>query len=111
MKVFPEPTKEQLDQFYLMTEKQPTAKHANSNDCVLYYTKNMGFMEGRWDYPISDATHWLMLPDPPTPGLTVDEKLEKDFQRMLNKEFPNPVIERALMEPVLRKFFFRGKTL
>ena len=102
---------EQLDQFYLITEKEPNEAHANRDGYVLYYVKNLGFMQGHWNYPPSNATHWTMLPDPPEPALTEKELLEKDFDQLMKQEFPEPIVSNILIEPVLRKFFFRGKTL
>ena len=102
---------EQLDQFYLLTEKKPNEAHANRDHCVLYYVKIMGFIQGHWNYPPENATHWTMLPDPPEAAPTEKELLEKEFNRLLKEEFPEPIVSNILIEPVLKKFFFRGKTL
>ena len=102
---------EQLDQFYLLTDKQPNEAHANRDGHVLYYVKTIGFMQSHWNYPPDKATHWMMLPDPPQPAPTSKELLEKEFEHLLKKEFPDPIVSNVLIEPVLKKFFFRGKTL
>jgi hypothetical protein len=102
---------EQLDQFYLLTDKKPNEAHANRDGYILYYVQVIGFMQGHWNYPPSNSTHWTMLPDPPEPALTEKELLEKDFDQLMKQEFPEPIVSNILIEPVLRKFFFRGKTL
>ena len=101
---------EQLDQFYLITEKKPNKAHSNRDEYVLFYVRDVGFMQGHWKYPPEDATHWLMLPNPPEAAATEKELLEKEFNQLLKKEFPDPIVSNVLIEPVLRKFFFRGKT-
>ena len=35
----------------------------------------------------------------------------KMLLNILKDEFPEPIVSNILIEPVLKKFFFRGKTL
>jgi len=93
----------------LLTESQPTLKHAN-NEGQVNYQMNGWSMSASWQCVPKDATHWQMIVDAPSiPAARWEEIQEQKFQTLLKKEFPDPTVSNILIQSTLRKFFFHGR--
>ena len=111
----------QIEQLHRLIDKTPTEKDAiNNGECLIFvlYDLPIGEKKGSffscfWNAIPKGATHWSMCFDvPPEEELgikqTREEILEDTFKETFTSLFPNPIIERGLMEPIARKLFDAG---
>tara|TARA_Y100001973_G_scaffold70919_1_gene103404 strand:+ start:330 stop:683 length:354 start_codon:yes stop_codon:yes gene_type:complete len=111
----------QIEQLHRLIDKTPTEKHANNKGECLFYVlydhpvgeKKGSFFSCHWNHIPTGATHWSMCFDvPPDEELgikqTREQILEQKFKDAFTGLFPNPIIERGLMEPIARKLFDAG---
>ena len=95
--------------WFSLKETKPEEKHKNSAGQVDFQHEHYS-SSGRWDYIPEDATHWRMISDPaPIEGAdTWQEIKKKAYRSVFNELFPNPIVERALLEPMAWKLFEAG---
>ena len=111
----------QIEQLHRLIDKTPTEKHANNKGECLFFVlydhpigeKKGSFFSCYWNHIPEGATHWSMCFDVPPDeelgqGKTREEILEDTFKETFTSLFPNPIIERGLMEPIARKLFDAG---
>ena len=112
----------QIEQLHRLIDKTPTEKHANNKGECLFFVlydhpigeKKGSFFSCYWNQIPKGATHWSMCFDvPPDEELGVkqtrEEIIEETFKETFTSLFPNPLVERALMEPIARKLFDAGQ--
>ncbi len=92
-----------------LVDRKPEEKHAN-NDGHVNFQMGSYSMSGVWQFIPEQATHWqMMLDSPPTDtSVRYEEIKERAFQDAFKELFPNPILERGLMEPTARKLFEAG---
>ena len=97
----------------LIKDRKPTLNEANSEGKVMYNTESMGLWISYWNHIPEDAFQWYMLPDPdPVDSLkTYTASHKANFERLFNKEFIDPIIQNALIKPLLWRFYQHGAGL
>lgn len=100
-------------QIYLLAEKKPNRAHSNSCGQVLYFMGGWAndhsktWISSSYKHNPEGATHWMMLPDSPTPTKPPEELQDEAFNAWLKEKYVDVVI-RTAMYPTLKEVFLLG---
>lgn len=83
---------------YLLADTKPRKEDSDINGNVLYFSPAFGWHQGYWAKTYrDDVTHWTYLPEQPPAQESLQDRLNRTFNKWVDEKFPNVEVAARML--------------